>query len=57
MGRGSLEADVKLVRRVFVTASTWLERSDRDDPRWTIPATGALATHAGADVTANWRFR
>ena len=57
MGRGTLEADVKIMRRLFVASSAWLERSDRDDPRWAVPATGALATHAGADVSAQWRFR
>ncbi|HUJ57119.1 MAG TPA: hypothetical protein VLX92_01440 [Kofleriaceae bacterium] len=56
MGRGTLEADVRVTGGLAVASSAWLERSDRDDPRWAVPASGALATHAGADVSARWRF-
>ncbi|MDB4957320.1 MAG: hypothetical protein JWO36_4889 [Myxococcales bacterium] len=57
MGRGSLLAAVRVTPQIAVTSTAWVERSDRDDPRWLVPATGALATHAGADITAQWRFR
>jgi hypothetical protein len=57
MGRGELAASVRLVRDVDVTATAWLERSDRDDPRWLVPADGTLDTHAGGEVNARWRFQ
>ena len=57
IGRGSIEADVHLVRKLVVASTAWVERSDRDDPRWSVPANGELATHAGADVSARWSFR
>ena len=56
MGRTSGEVGYLLTRSIGVTAGAWLERSDRDDPRWIDPATGAVATHAGAEVTAEVRF-
>ena len=57
MGRGELATSLVLAHGLAVAGEAWVERSDRDDPRWSVPATGALATHAGADVTASWRFR
>ncbi len=57
MGRGSLDAYIRVWQELSVAASTWLERSDRDDPRWTVASTGVLTTHVGADLTAMWRFR
>jgi hypothetical protein len=57
MGRAELAATMRLARDVDLTGTTWLEHSDRDDPRWTVPADGAVTTHAGGDVTARWRFR
>ena len=56
MGRGQLAASMHLASGLDVAATAWLERSDRDDPRWLVPSGGALSTHAGADVTARWRF-
>lgn len=56
MGRGELSASLRLARDLDVAATAWLERSDRDDPRWLEPASGALATHAGADVSARWQL-
>lgn len=56
MGRGSLEASLALGRSLRLVAETWLERSDRDDPRWSAPSTGRVATHAGGSVSAAWRF-
>ena len=56
MGRGELSASLRLAPDLDVAATAWLERSDRDDPRWLEPATGALATHAGADVSARWQL-
>ena len=57
MGRGELSAGMRLVRGVNVVARGWVEHSDRDDPRWSVPADGTLATHAGGDLTARWQFR
>jgi hypothetical protein len=57
MGRGSALAAVRVTRALALTASLWHERSDRDDPRWAVPASGALATHAGAELTAGWQLR
>jgi hypothetical protein len=60
MGRGSLQATYALDDSFDLTASTWVERSDRDDPRWSKTAdpgvaTG-VATHAGVDLLARYRF-
>ncbi len=57
IGRGTVEADVHLVRQLVVASTAWVERSDRDDPRWSVPASGELATHAGAEVSARWSYR
>jgi hypothetical protein len=57
MGRGELTASVPLGKGVELASDAYVERSDRDDPRWIVPADGTLATHAGADVTARWQFR
>ena len=56
MGRGALLARVRVARDLDLAGSIWVERSDRDDPRWLVPSDGRLATHAGADLTACWRF-
>ena len=56
MGRGALLASMRVAGDLDLAGSLWLERSDRDDPRWLVPAGNRLATHAGADVTARWRF-
>jgi hypothetical protein len=56
MGRASLEASVMLRRSLGLGATAWLERSDRDDPRWISPSTGLVETRAGAHVAAVWRF-
>nr|HEX4312412.1 hypothetical protein [Kofleriaceae bacterium] len=56
MGRGTVEADVRLPHGLVVAGSSWLERSDRDDPRWIVPADGELATHAGADLDMRWKL-
>lgn len=57
MGRGSVVAEVRITGSMMATSTIWLEQSDRDDPRWVVPASGALTRHAGADVAALWRFR
>ena len=54
MGRATVEAAIRVTPKVAAVASAWLERSDRDDPRWIVPASGALATHTGADLTVRW---
>lgn len=56
MGRASLEASVALRPSLGLGATAWLERSDRDDPRWISPSTGLVANRAGAHVEAVWRF-
>jgi hypothetical protein len=56
MGRGALSIGAHLGHDLTLTAGVWLERSDRDDPRWATPSTGAVTTHAGAEVAAAWRF-
>lgn len=56
MARASIDATMRVTPHVEVIASSWLERSDRDDPRWLVPSTGELSTHAGTDLTAQWRF-
>jgi hypothetical protein len=55
MGRAALDASFRIISSVHVAATAWVERSDRDDPRWSLPSTG-LTTHAGADISAMWRF-
>lgn len=56
MGRAVLGVSVAVRRDVAIEATTWAERSDRDDPRWGTPATGEVASRFGADVSAAWRF-
>jgi len=56
MGRGELVAGLRIAHDLDLVGTAWLERSDRDDPRWVVPSDGTLATHAGGDVTARWRF-
>jgi len=53
MGRGSLEVGVRVPRSIQLTLASWVERSDRDDPRWGTPTAG-LATRTGLDLTAAW---
>lgn len=57
MGRGEAGASLRLGHDLDVTGTAWLERSDRDDPRWLVPSDGRIATRAGGDLTARWRFR
>jgi hypothetical protein len=57
MGRGELAGSLRVARGFELTGTAWLERSDRDDPRWLVPATGAIATHAGADLSARWQLK
>jgi hypothetical protein len=56
MGRGELAASMHVMHDLDVVATAWVERSDRDDPRWLVPADGTLETHAGGDITARWRL-
>jgi hypothetical protein len=56
MGRGVFEVDMPIARGFALASSAWVERSDRDDPRWVVPAGAGLATHAGVDVSALWKF-
>ena len=56
MGRGELAASYDLARGLDLATTAWVERSDRDDPRWLVPASGTLATHAGADISARWHL-
>jgi hypothetical protein len=55
MGRAAIGASIRVVSSVRLAATAWIERSDRDDPRWYVPGAG-LATRAGADLSATWRF-
>lgn len=55
MGRAAFDATLRLHASLYLAATAWVERSDRDDPRWSTPA-DALATRAGADLSAQWRF-
>ncbi len=56
MARATLEAQLRLTSQLALIASSWVERSDRDDPRWSVPGNGTLETHAGAELTALWRL-
>jgi hypothetical protein len=56
MGRGALSLALRFDHDLSLSAGIWVERSDRDDPRWRTPATGAVTTHAGAELAAAWRF-
>lgn len=56
MGRALLAVSVALRKDLAIEATTWAERSDRDDPRWGTPATGEVVPRFGADVSAAWRF-
>ena len=56
MGRGSVQATYALADSFDLTATTWVERSDRDDPRWSKTADAGVATHAGVDLLARYRF-
>jgi hypothetical protein len=59
MGRAEIEADVALAHSLALVGTAWLERSDRDDPRWAIatPTTGAVLDHAGVGIGARWRIK
>lgn len=59
MGRAELEADVALAHSVAMIGTAWLERSDRDDPRWAVatPPTGAVLDHAGVGIGARWQIK
>ncbi|MDQ3369431.1 MAG: hypothetical protein M3680_28730 [Myxococcota bacterium] len=58
MGRGTLHGSFAVTRSLAITGSTWLEHSDRADPRWAPPPVAATAptTHAGGELSAVWSF-
>lgn len=56
LGRGEASAAYRLAGNVELRGGVWVERSDRDDPRWDTPAEGTLATHAGVDLAAALTF-
>ena len=56
-GRAEVAAAWQLSRRVGVDGDAYVERSDRDDPRWLVASDGRVDTHAGVDLAAHWRFR
>ncbi len=56
LSRGEASAAYRLVHNLELRGGVWIERSDRDDPRWDTPASGTLATHAGVDLGAAVRF-
>ena len=55
-GRFLYTVAYRLAGNVELRGGVWVERSDRDDPRWDVPAPGTLATHAGVDLGAALRF-
>jgi hypothetical protein len=57
VGRAEIDARYKLAHRLELDGAAYVERSDRDDPRWIAAADGRLDTHAGVDLTAHWRSR
>lgn len=57
LGRAEVDARWRLAHRLELDGAAYVERSDRDDPRWIAAADGRLETHAGVDLTAHWRFR
>ena len=56
MGRGELAAAIRIERGLSLASTAWVERSDRDDPRWLVPSDGTIETRAGADLTARYAF-
>ncbi|HEX4455387.1 MAG TPA: hypothetical protein VH143_31220 [Kofleriaceae bacterium] len=57
MGRAELEGDVQLAHSLAMVGTAWAERSDRDDPRWAVPANGSVMDHAGVGVAARWQLK
>nr|HEX4316273.1 hypothetical protein [Kofleriaceae bacterium] len=57
LGRAEVAARWHAARRLELDGTAYVERSDRDDPRWLTAADGRVDMHAGLDVAAHWRAR
>ena len=57
LGRAELDARWRASHRLELDGVAYVERSDRDDPRWLTAADGRIDTHAGLDLAAHWRSR
>ena len=57
LGRAELDARWRTTHRLELDGVAYVERSDRDDPRWLTAADGRIDMHAGIDLAAHWRSR
>jgi hypothetical protein len=56
MGRGELAANFRFAAGLDLVGKAYVERSDRDDPRWSVRSDGTIELHGGVDVSAQWQF-